>query len=754
MYGHTANNTPDPEPEPQPNPTIGNENIAPEGTSSQSSTAHGGLASRAIDRNTNGNWGNASVTHTNNESQPWWEVDWSEDKVINEIRIYNRTNCCLDRLTNFTVSVLDNNGGTVFSQSYSDAPDPLLSINVAGNIGRTVRVQLNGTNPLSLAEVEVYGHTASTGGDTGGPAIGGGTPTISENEGCTSVDAENFENGFGIWNDGGSNSDLQPWPGDASNEGIRLRDNTGASSSSFTDNLDLRTADNLIISFDYHADSMEPGEDFFLEYSINGGSDYTVAQSWVSGSDFNNDQNNSEVVSIEGSFSSQTRIRFRCDASTTGDRVYIDNIVIEACEDENDNSCNGVITELLINPQSGAPLIELSQGDILCGIDFLNSNARMRANVSGSHESARFMVSAPNGAYESISNVEEFLPYDSASFPADIPGTYTVTVQLYSEPMLGGTMCDQLTLTFEIEDASICGQTDDDGDCFNEYDFQQFESNLGIWNDGGNDAAYRKDIGDGANGSDGFVRLRDNSGEASSMFTDALPFDNVSEMNVEFMYYPESFETGEDFFLEYSNDDGDSWNVVQSWVVGIDFINEQQYYSESVNIEGTFTNETRIRFRCDASGNADLVFIDDVRINICGNAELIQNPTLSSESQSNENIGFESAPEIIEETKADIDLRQYESNEDFAYDVRVYPNPISGFNGFRLHVDVSQLMGKKVKMDIYNFAGQPLLTHNLNSQHSQTTELDLSELNNGIYVLKITTGKNETYFEKIMLSRS
>jgi len=45
-----------------------------------------------------------------------------------------------------------------FSQSFADAPDPSQLIQVGGVIGSKVRVQLNGTNALSLAEVQVMGY--------------------------------------------------------------------------------------------------------------------------------------------------------------------------------------------------------------------------------------------------------------------------------------------------------------------------------------------------------------------------------------------------------------------------------------------------------------------------------------------------------------------------------------------------------------------------------------------------------------------
>ncbi|MBP0905813.1 carbohydrate-binding protein [Mariniflexile gromovii] len=135
----------------------GDVNLALSGTASQSSTIASGVASRAIDGNTSGVWSESSVTHTASDANAWWEVDLGATYSIGEIKIFNRTDCCKDRLTNFTVYVLNSGGGEEFSQSYTSYPNPSITLNGNGASGRVVRVQLDNTNNhLSLAEVEVY----------------------------------------------------------------------------------------------------------------------------------------------------------------------------------------------------------------------------------------------------------------------------------------------------------------------------------------------------------------------------------------------------------------------------------------------------------------------------------------------------------------------------------------------------------------------------------------------------------------------
>ena len=157
---------------PQPTQT----NIAPTGTASQISTAYGGVASRANDGNTDGNYWNNSVTHTApGYANPWWEVDLGADRTFGEIALWNRTDGVPERLTNFRVSVLDATRTAVWGQDYFTGggyPNPTLDILLPGDeTGRYVRVQRynDGSHGdgdvLSLAEVQILILTGTIGTD-------------------------------------------------------------------------------------------------------------------------------------------------------------------------------------------------------------------------------------------------------------------------------------------------------------------------------------------------------------------------------------------------------------------------------------------------------------------------------------------------------------------------------------------------------------------------------------------------------------
>jgi hypothetical protein len=126
-------------------------------------------AASAVDGSTDGVFFDGSVTATNLEINAWWQVDLGTSATVNSIVIWNRTDCCGDRLGDFWVFVsnvpfsptdtpltLQNRPGT-FSSHQTAAPNPSTTIVAGGAQGRYIRVQLTGTDYLSLAEVQVFG---------------------------------------------------------------------------------------------------------------------------------------------------------------------------------------------------------------------------------------------------------------------------------------------------------------------------------------------------------------------------------------------------------------------------------------------------------------------------------------------------------------------------------------------------------------------------------------------------------------------
>ena len=118
----------------------GGKNVARGGQARQSSTAFAGPPRLAIDGNTNGNFAAAkSVTHTNTETNPWWELDLKKSVPVDQLRIWNRTdNRLQSRLTGYRVQLLDAKRNIVWSTAPRGFPNPSSELSTS----QTRRVQL------------------------------------------------------------------------------------------------------------------------------------------------------------------------------------------------------------------------------------------------------------------------------------------------------------------------------------------------------------------------------------------------------------------------------------------------------------------------------------------------------------------------------------------------------------------------------------------------------------------------------------
>lgn len=147
-------------------------NLALYGIATQSTTQLGTAALLANDGRIDGVYANRSVTQTRatGDNSPWWEVALPATSTVERIVLWNRTDCCASRLTNFRVSLLNANRVAVFEQDYftdgvsfPDTSSNGFEIPLAPNTkGRFVRIAIQGANSegskiLALAEVEIFG---------------------------------------------------------------------------------------------------------------------------------------------------------------------------------------------------------------------------------------------------------------------------------------------------------------------------------------------------------------------------------------------------------------------------------------------------------------------------------------------------------------------------------------------------------------------------------------------------------------------
>ena len=113
--------------------------------------------------------------------------------------------------------------------------------------------------------------------------------------------------------------------------GIKLRDNAQLGSSISTIPLDFSNSRQLNVSFQFMTNGFEDSENFVLEVSIDGGKTFSLQENWIKGLDFENGYINEESVNIDLIFTENTIFRFRCNASSNDDQLFIDEVKISNC---------------------------------------------------------------------------------------------------------------------------------------------------------------------------------------------------------------------------------------------------------------------------------------------------------------------------------------------------------------------------------------------------------------------------------------
>ncbi len=134
----------------------GGVNVAKGKKASQLNVASGGTANRAVDGDTTGVYGQGSATHTQeNTPNPWWEVDLGASVPIESIKVWNRTDCCTDRLQGFTITVLDGSRAKVWSKADNKLKTHNIAFTLDGDPAAAVH----------LAAIDLLPHVAGNDGE-------------------------------------------------------------------------------------------------------------------------------------------------------------------------------------------------------------------------------------------------------------------------------------------------------------------------------------------------------------------------------------------------------------------------------------------------------------------------------------------------------------------------------------------------------------------------------------------------------------
>jgi hypothetical protein len=141
-----------------------------------------------------GNLNNLCVT---NNELAWWQVDLQSSQLIGSVKLWNRGDCCQDRVSNFKIeiSTTGNFSGEqtlVYQATNQQAGRPSV-YSFPPITGRYVRITLTQANYLNLTDIAVYKPSAAS------ASLGGfdfGNVTVSSAGALTFI---GYDNGDGDW---------------------------------------------------------------------------------------------------------------------------------------------------------------------------------------------------------------------------------------------------------------------------------------------------------------------------------------------------------------------------------------------------------------------------------------------------------------------------------------------------------------------------------------------------------------------------
>jgi hypothetical protein len=230
-----------------------------------------------------------------------------------------------------------------------------------------------------------------------------------------------------------------------------------------------------------------------------------------------------------------------------------------------------------------------------------------------------------------------------------------------------------------------------------------FETGWDSWEDGGSDVA--RVLSTNSYEGSYSIRIRDNSGTASAMTLSNIDVTPYSQVVIDFYFYVFSMENGEDFWVRFY--DGSAWNTVATYVSGSG-ISNNTFYNATVTLtpaQYNFAVNSGFRFQCDASGNNDQIFIDQVTI-------------------TGTNSGRGDVNQIVK-------IKTVSPDENIEGNLKLYPNPVKGNV---LNVDL--LETNKFTYSIKNMLGQVVV------KGISEGKVDVSELNAGMYFIEVNDGED------------
>ncbi|MDB4541287.1 polysaccharide lyase family 7 protein [Akkermansiaceae bacterium] len=253
------------------------------------------------------------------------ELTWS-DEITNTAPTFTS-----DPINKIEANVNAAYDGTIAGDAFDVDSDPMTFSKVSGPAW--LRVAANGTLSGTPSSGDIGDHAFTVQVDT---SDGSDIATLNLTVYPAGVFWEeltndDFESGWGNWTDGGDDARISS-SFTIDTQSLALQDDSTSSVATLTNSLDLSAYSQLQIDFTYVIQSFEGSESFWVEYSDDGGSNWSTIEEYVNDVDFVDDgtrYNPSLTIDdITYNFTSTVKVRFRCDASANSDDVYFDEVVI------------------------------------------------------------------------------------------------------------------------------------------------------------------------------------------------------------------------------------------------------------------------------------------------------------------------------------------------------------------------------------------------------------------------------------------
>lgn len=251
-----------------------------------------------------------------------------------------------------------------------------------------------------------------------------------------------------------------------------------------------------------------------------------------------------------------------------------------------------------------------------------------------------------------------------------------------------------------------------------------FETGLDGWTDGGGDCkrirrsnlSYENDYS---------MRLRDNSGTASSMTLSNQDITAYDAVELNFFVRARGMESGESLLVKYH--DGSGWLTVATFTRNSNFRNNRFYEVNVVLSASNYTFPANAQFRIEANGsdNSDRVFVDQTTLTGYTASNMPTSTSINQVTASNRlaNNEIESIDNKIE-TDNLID-------DTVVSKIEVYPNPVKTYFSIKSSQAVTSVK-------VYNLSGRLEKVFKANNQ----SQFDVSDLRRGIYFVHVETKEN------------